>query len=415
MISQKTISVVKSTAPILQEHGEALIKHFYKRMFKHNPEVLPFFNQAHQAASTQQKALAAAVAAYAANIDNLGALGEAVEVIAHKHASLQVKSEQYAIVGENLLASLKEVLGDGATDEVIEAWTEAYGALAEILVGREKEIYNENANKPGGWEGFRKFIVERKEKESSLITSFYLKPEDGGQVPSFKPGQYITVRVSTPDNSTTMRNYSLSDKPGQDYYRISVKRETGASAATPAGYVSNKLHSEIKVGDKVELGSPCGEFFFKSNERQDSPLVLLAAGVGITPIMSILQAALEAKPDRQIILVHGCLNEDVQAFKGVLEELAKKHSNLKVYFRYSEPAKSGVNREGTASTGLITASYLEPLLPSRNLDYYFCGPKPFMASIHHELIGWGVPNSHMNFEFFGPKQELEDSKAVKAA
>lgn len=411
MLDQKTITIVKSTAPILQEHGETLTKHFYKRMFSHNPEVAPFFNQSNQAAGTQQRALAGAIAAYAANIDNLDVLGSAVELIAQKHASLQIKAEHYPIVGENLLASIKEVLGDGATDEIIDAWAEAYGFLADILIGREQQIYDENANKDGGWEGFRKFKIERKEKESSVITSFYLKPADGRALPTYLAGQYITVRVPTPDGSTTMRNYSLSDKPGQDYFRISVKKETGADADTPKGYVSNKLHDKCNEGDAIEVGPPCGEFFLNTNDKHDRPLVLLAAGVGITPILSILHTALEAMPNRQIIFVHGCLNEEVQAFKGTIDQLAAKHPNLTTHYRYSDPSKDGAVREGNASTGFVTADLIESLIPDRHADYYFCGPKPFMVNIYHELLKWGIPGSQVHFEFFGPRQELEQSAA----
>src|SRR5271165_2303755 len=187
MLSDKTISIVKSTAPILEEHGETLTRHFYKRMFLHNPEVKEFFNPANQAAGLQQKALAAAICAYAANIDNLTVLGGAVELIAQKHASLQIKSEHYPIVGQNLLASIREVLGGRATDEVIDAWANAYGFLAEILIDREKEIYREHAEAPGGWEGFKSFRVARKEVESEVITSFYLVPLDGMKLPEFLP------------------------------------------------------------------------------------------------------------------------------------------------------------------------------------------------------------------------------------
>lgn len=414
MLDQETIAIVKSTAPILQEHGETLTKHFYKRMFSHNPEVAPFFNHSNQAGGTQQKALAGAIAAYAANIDNLEVLGGAVELIAHKHASLQIKPEHYPIVGENLLASIKEVLGDGATDEVIDAWGKAYGFLADIMIGREKQIYEENANKDGGWEGFRNFKIERKEKESSVITSFYLKPEDGGKVPTYLAGQYITVRMPTADGSTTMRNYSLSDKPGQDYFRISVKRETGVEEDTPKGYVSNKLHDEFEVGDVVEVGPPCGEFFLNTNDKHERPLVLMAAGIGITPILSILKTALEAMPEREVIFIHGCLNEEVQAFKPTLDELEQKHSTLTVHHRYSEPVTDGVTREGNASTGFVDAELIESLTPTRHADYYFCGPKPFMVSIYHELLTWGIPGSQVHFEFFGPRQELESPDAKAA-
>src|SRR5262249_32617598 len=148
MLTEQTIAIVKSTAPILEKHGETLTRHFYKRMFEKNPEVAPFFNRANQTQGTQQKALAAAICAYAANIDNLEILGGAVELIAQKHASLQIQAEQYPIVGENLLASIREVLGEGATEAVIQAWAEAYGFLANILIGREREIYHQHQLAP---------------------------------------------------------------------------------------------------------------------------------------------------------------------------------------------------------------------------------------------------------------------------
>jgi len=407
MLSQKTVDIVKSTAPLLQEHGEILSKLFYKRMFSHNPEVAPYFNPAHQAAGTQQRALAGAICAYAANIDNLEALGGAVGLIAQKHASLMIKPEHYPIIGENLLASIREVLGEGATDDVMHAWGEAYGLLAEIMIAREKQIYSNNAEKSGGWEGFRNFKVEKKEQESSVITSFYLKPEDGCGLPDYLPGQYITVRMPTPDGSTTMRNYSLSDKPGQDYLRISVKRETGPKADTPKGYVSNKLHDDIEVGDGLKIGPPCGEFFLNINDKHERPLVLLAAGIGITPILSILKSAIDAMPDREIIFVHSCLNENVQPFKATIDELAEKHTRLKIRYRYSDPETEGVKREGNCSTGFVDAELIESLVPDCHADYYFCGPKPFMANIYQDLLKWCIPDNQIHFEFFGPKEELQ--------
>lgn len=411
MLSQQTIEIVKSTAPILQQHGETLTKHFYKRMFAHNPEVIPFFNHANQTEGTQQKALAAAITAYASHIDNLNSLKNAVELIAQKHSSLQIKAEHYPIVGENLLASIKEVLGEGATDAIINAWAEAYWFLANVLIGREKQIYEENSRKHGGWEGFRKFKVARKEKESSVITSFYLKPEDGKPIPLYRPGQYITVRIPTPDRSTTMRNYSLSDKPSPDYFRISVKREESKHINIPHGYVSNKLHNQLAVGDTLEIGAPCGDFFFDPQKVYEQPLVLLAAGVGITPVLSILLTALETSPQRPIVFIHACLNEEKQAFSETIERLAEKHSHLTRHYCYSEPATEGVKREGHTSTGFVTGELIESLLPSRDAEYYFCGPKPFMIDIYDTLTKWDIPESQIHFEFFGPKQDLTQGSA----
>jgi nitric oxide dioxygenase len=404
MLSDQTIAIVKSTAPVLQEHGETLTRHFYERMFRENPEVKPFFNHSNQSEGSQQRALAGAIAAYAANIDNLDVLGGAVELIAHKHASLQIKPEHYPIVGENLLASIKEVLGDAATDDIITAWGEAYQFLADILQGRESQIYNDNAEKSGGWEGFRKLKVVGKVKESELITSFYLRNPDEAMLPSYLPGQYITVRVPTADGSTTMRNYSLSDKPGAGHFRISVKRETDPAGD---GYVSNLLHQSLSIGDEIEVAPPCGEFYLNPNDKHERPLILLAAGVGVTPMMSILKTALEATPGRQIVLVHACLNPQVQAFKSDVDQLADQHRNLSVHYCYSDLSEDDVAETDNVTAGVVSAELIESLIPTRHCDYYFCGPKPFMVSIYHELLKWGVPGSQVHFEFFGPRQELE--------
>ncbi len=407
MLAQRTIDIVKATAPILEEHGETLTQHFYKRMFAHNPEVAPFFNPAHQRAGSQQKALAAAICAYAANIENLEVLGGAVELIAQKHASLGILPEHYPIVGENLLASIREVLGAGATEQVIAAWTEAYGFLAEILIGREKQIYSTHARTRNGWVGFKPFRVVRAEPESEIITSFYVQPADGGGVPLFKPGQYITVRVPDDRGQTTMRNYSLSNPPGEDFFRISVKQE-------PKGLVSSFLHRSVKEGTEIEIGPPCGEFFIDLTERHERPLMLLSAGVGISPLLSMLLGVLKAQPERELFFVHGALNGRVHAFRDFVRELATLHPNLKVHYRYNEATEEDRIRHWHDSEGLIDAELLEDMLPDRDADYYFCGPKPFMVGIYHNLLKWGIPASQVHFEFFGPRQELESGEPQPA-
>lgn len=378
-------------------------------MFSHNPEVQAFFNPAHQATGHQQRALAGAICAYAANIDNLEALGSAVELIAQKHVSLRIKPEHYPIVGENLLASIKEVLGDVATHEVIDAWGQAYDFLADILIEREATIYSEQLNADGGWEGFKRFKVVKKEKESAVITSFYFKPEHGGSLPSFNPGQYITLRVPTVNGSTTMRNYSLSDKPGNDYFRISVKREDSSIDSEPGGYVSSLLHNSIDVGDVVELAPPCGEFFIDPADKSERPLVLLAAGVGITPILSMLLAVTEVNPDRQIYFIHANLHEKHHAFGKTVDEIARATPNLKVHYCYSEPVPEGVERlhSEKISTGFVDGALLKSVVGGFDADYYFCGPAPFMTQIVRELRNRHVPESQIHFEFFGPREELE--------
>lgn len=397
-LSEQTIAVVKSTAPVLAQNGEILTRHFYQRMFRENPEVKALFNATHQAGGTQQRALAGAICAFAANVDNLEVLGAAVEGIAQKHAGLRILPEHYPIVGENLLASISEVLGEAATPEIISAWAEAYGFLAGILMGREREIYHHQAAQENGWSGFRPFRLAGKVPESSLITSLYLQPADGAKLPSYKPGQYLTVRVPDAVSGTTMRNYSLSSAPCEDHFRISVKRE-------PEGTVSGFLHA-LEPGAELEIGPPCGEFYLDPAEHHERPLVLLSAGVGITPVLAMLESALAAKPERGVIFIHGALNGRTHAFGAHVRELAARHPNLRIHFRYSLPDDEDRRTRPHHSEGLIDAELIESLVPAKDCDYYFCGPKPFMGAIYRQLLAWGIPATQAHFEFFGPKEAL---------
>lgn len=396
MLSESTITIVKATAPLVAQNAENLTKHFYQRMFTHNPEVKALFNFARQADGTQQKALANAIVAYASNIDNLGALQGAVKGIVNKHVSLQIKPEHYPIVGTNLLHSIKEVLGDVVTDEILQAWGDAYSFLANMLMKVENDVYQENAAKLGGWEGFRDFVLFKKVEESSIITSFYLKPKDGGIVPQYFAGQYLTIRIPTTDGSTTMRNYSLSMVCTPEYFRISVKKENG-------GYVSNYLHNLAQTGDIFEIAPPNGEFFIKTDVKFTKPLVLLAAGVGVTPLLAMLQSVIQNNQVDEVVFIHGVLNEDTQAFENELESLRKE--NIKIYYRYSEAKPQ--NQNSYKSFGFVDENFLNEVIPNKDAHYYFCGPAIFMSIILKQLKKWNVPSEQINYEFFGSFQDLE--------
>ncbi len=390
MLSEQTIAIIKATVPVLQQYGEQITRHFYNKMFSEYPEVKAYFNEAHQAAGTQARALANAVLAYAAHIDRLEALKDALPVIVQKHAALDIRPEQYPIVGTCLLAAIRDVLGEAATDEIIDAWAAAYGQLADILIAAEEQVYRENAARPGGWRGPRAFRVARKQRESAVITSFYFEPVDGGQLMTFQPGQYTTVLLNI-DGQPLRRNYSLSDAPGKPYYRISVKRE-------PSGLASNYLHDKVQVGDVVELLAPCGEFVLQESEK---PLVLVSGGVGITPALAMLNAA--AASGRQIEFIHAALNSDVHAFRDHVDATALQHSNVRPFYLYNEALPD----DKPHVRGLITTELLASRLPSdRDVDLYFLGPKPFMQSVYRIARELGVPEGQTRFEFFGPKEEL---------
>ncbi|WP_111493867.1 NO-inducible flavohemoprotein [Marinobacter bohaiensis] len=405
MLSQSTVDVVKQTIPVLQEHGETLTRHFYQRMFEHNPEVKAFFNPAHQQAGTQQRALAGAICAYAQHIDNPSALAGAVELIAQKHVSLGIKPEHYPIVGENLLASIREVLGEAATDDIINAWGEAYGVLADLFIQREGQIF-EQQEVTYGWQGFKRFLVEKRERCSDNIESFYLCPADGSVLAPHLPGQYLTVRIPTADGGTTLRNYSLSNRPGEPWFRISVKREAG-QGDVPAGVVSNYLHDHINVGDSLEVAPPAGEFTLTLPEPADKPLVFIAGGVGITPLMSMLTVALETSPAaRPVVFIQAALNRAVQPFAGELAELAQRYDNLRLHARFSDPLDGDLQAGRCQSTGFIDAPLLDELVGDADAAWYFCGPAPMLQQVRQLLKARAVPEADQHYEFFGPAQAL---------
>lgn len=338
MLTQKTKDIVKATAPVLAQHGYAIIQHFYKRMFQAHPELKNIFNMAHQERGEQQQALARAVYAYAANIENPESLSAVLKDIAHKHASLGVRPEQYPIVGEHLLASIKEVLGDAATDEIISAWAQAYGNLADILAGMESELYERSEERAGGWAGWRRFIVREKNPESDVITSFVLEPADGGPVADFEPGQYTSVAVQVPKlGYQQIRQYSLSDSPNGRSYRISVKREDGG-LGTP-GYVSSLLHDEINVGDELKLAAPYGNFYIDVSAT--TPIVLISGGVGLTPMVSMLKKALQTPP-RKVVFVHGARNSAVHAMRDRLKEASRTYPDFKLFIFYDDPLPTDI-------------------------------------------------------------------------
>jgi nitric oxide dioxygenase len=406
MICEQTMSIVKATAPAVALHAEAITRRFYTLMFSGNPEVKAYFNQAHQHSGNQQRALAGAICAYAANIDNLAALGPAVELIAQKHCSLGIQREHYPIVGKHLLVAIKDVLGDAATDEVIAAWADAYQFLADVFIGREADIYQEQAAAPGGWNGYRRFIVARKTPESEVVTSFYLRPADGQALAHFKPGQYITVKIDHPTVPTSPRNYSLSDRPGLGHYRISVKREVALAPDAPAGLISNYLHDRVHERDHVEIGPPCGEFTLDPQNLSGRPIVLVSGGVGITPLLSMLKSLAHHDVRSPIYFIHGARNSLVHALAGEVRRLASECPNVRTHFRYDAPHADDLANRHCDSTGLIDIDLVRQLLPNNDADFYLCGPKPLMIGLYHGLKRWGVDESRLRFEFFGPKEEL---------
>jgi nitric oxide dioxygenase len=399
MLTQHTKDIVKATAPVLAEHGYDIIKHFYRSLLGTHPELKNVFNMRHQERGQQQEALARAVYAYAANIEDPSCLAAVLEGIANKHVSLGVTPDQYPLVGEHLLASIRAVLGEAATDEVISAWAQAYGNLADILAGRETQLREETVAGQGGWVGWREFTVTARQPESDLITSFVLEPLDGGPVAGFEPGQYISVAVQVPRlGLQQIRQYSLSDAPNGRSYRISVKREGGADPAQ-AGYVSTLLHDEVQVGDTIRIAAPYGNFFIDVNAT--TPVVLISGGVGLTPMISMLNRVLQS-PGREIVFVHGARNSAVHAMKDHLRATAARHPNFKAFIFYDQPLPQDQPGRDFDFPGLVDVKRILDAVMLPDADYYICGPIPFMRLQHDALIARGIKETRIHYEVFGP-------------
>ena len=404
MLDQKTIDIIKSTVPVLEKHGETITTRFYKLMFDNHPELLNIFNHANQKQGRQQKALAGTVYAAAMYIDNLGAILPVVKQIAHKHRSLGIKPEHYPIVGKHLLMAIKDVLGEAATDEIIDAWAQAYNLIADAFISVEVEMYDQALHQEGGWKGFRHFIVDRKVTESDVITSFYLKPEDKGKIAGFKPGQYISIKLEIEgEKFIHIRQYSLSDAPGKDYYRISVKREAGT--ANPDGRVSNYLHDHVEEGSILKISAPAGDFVLGTEKH--TPVVLLSGGVGLTPIMSMLKTVTEVQPGRKVSFVHAAANGNVHALRHEVEELAALDC-VNSYIFYDSPTEEDRMNNRFDVEGYVTPDWLKDHVSLVDADFYFCGPVPFMKAINRSLKDLGVNEERIHFEFFGPKGSLEE-------
>ncbi|MDD1781526.1 NO-inducible flavohemoprotein [Enterovibrio sp. ZSDZ35] len=395
MLNPKTIEIVKSTAPLLAETGPRLTAHFYDRMFARHPELKDIFNMSNQFSGAQREALFNAVYGYAANIDNLEALLPVVEKIAQKHASFAITPEMYAIVGENLLATIDELFSPG--QEVIDAWAEAYGVLASVFINREEQIYQEKASELGGWRGTRRFRIIEKSKESDVITSFVFSPEDGKPVASYKPGQYIGIYLH-PEvfENREIRQYSLSDAPNGHTYRISVKRD-------PLGVVSNYLHDHIQEGDIVDLAPPTGDFFFQSST--ETPVALISGGVGQTPMMAMLES-LKDTHSADVHWLHAAENGQHHAFALRVGELMKQDTKIQRSVWYREPVSEDLQGKHYDRVGLMNISEVEGLTTSPDRHFYLCGPVAFMQSIAKQLTDAGIAADRIFYECFGPHKVI---------
>lgn len=384
MISAASRPYIDASVPVLREHGATITRRFYADMLGTHPVLTRLFNMGNQAQGRQQQSLAAAVFAYAANIGNPAALGPVIERIVHKHVSVGIRAEHYPIVGHHLIKAIADTLGDAATPALLDAWREAYGSLARLLIEAEAGMYATAGIAPGDTRPMRVLEVVR---ESANVLSFRFAPADGLPLPAFRAGQYVSVAVDLPGDRHQLRQYSLSDAPDGRTMRISVKREDAAADA-PAGDVSNWLHANVTVGSTLQVSHPFGEFV--PDTESDRPIVLLSAGIGITPMVAAVKRIAQVAPQRRVLFAHAARDAAHHALGAEIDALKAVMPNLAVVNFYEDV------------TGRMEVAKL-PAWRHEETDVYLCGPHRFMQAQWLALLQAGVPAARLHREVFGPE------------
>ena len=254
------------------------------------------------------------------------------------------------------------------------------------------------------WNGFRKFKIISKVKETDDITSFYLSPHDGRELPGFLPGQFLTFQIPVPNQAQpVIRCYSLSDSPfHSDRYRVSIKRVPAPrdNPSAPPGLISTHFHDVLNENDIVDVKAPSGHF--SMSMTKSSPVVLLAGGVGITPLLSMLNAITEMASQREVWFFLGVRNKKEHVMKEHLEMVARENENVRLNVFYSAPAETDVLNEDYHIKGRVNVENIKVILPSSNFDFYICAPPPMVKDLRKDLADWGVPKKNIHFEAFGP-------------
>ncbi|RRR83796.1 globin domain-containing protein [Streptomyces sp. RP5T] len=391
MLSERSIPVVRATLPVVGAAIGEITEVFYTRLFDDRPELLrDLFNRGNQANGDQQKALAGSIAAFATLlVDHPESRPDAMLArIAHKHASLGISSDQYKLVHQHLFGAIVEVLGDAVTPEVAAAWDEVYWLMANALIALEARLYQESGTPEGGTR--RRMEIVGRHEETPDTVSFLLRPTDGTPAGTFRPGQYVSVQAELPDGARQIRQYSLSGAPADPAWRITVKRVR--AGADPAGEVSSWLHEHAHPGDTLSVSAPFGDLVLP---EQEGPLLLASAGIGITPMLSMLHHLAATDPARPVTVLHAERTPADHAHHEEQRRLVEALPNARLHLWYEELTETG--REATAGRTDVTALDLP-----EGVTAYLCGPLPFMRAVRGDLLRLGLPAHAVHYEVFGP-------------
>ena len=393
MLSEKSRPIIEATLPIIAERINDITPDFYRRMFAARPDLMDgMFSRSSQLEGTQPKALAGSIAVFASYIvQNPNSYpDEVLSRVAHKHASLGLKEEEYPTVYKYLFEAIAANLGDLATPEIVEAWTEVYWLMGNALIKLEKGLYASQANDVM----FAPFkLVERKETGENVVVLTF-EPADETPMTESKGGQYISIIVPARDGLRQARQYTLLPSE-KNQRRIGVKLD-------PNGEMTSILH-ELEVGAVVEISNPYGDLTLEGFGDPEAPLYLFSAGIGTTPMLSFLSELVEKGSQRPVTVVHADRSLDTWPLREELTELVNKLPNARLI--------SFIEGEGGDFAGRVDVSKLDVL---SDANVYLCGPLPFMQGVRSALVEAGVPGKNINYEIFGPDQWMLHDQAREA-
>ncbi|MFJ9544999.1 globin domain-containing protein [Streptomyces erythrochromogenes] len=391
MLSEQSTATVRATLPAVGAAIGDITELFYAKLFAAHPELLrDLFNRGNQNAGLQKQALAGSIAAFATHLVEHPDTRPDVMLgrIAHKHASLGVTREQYAVVHRHLFEAIAEILGEAVTPDVARAWDEVYWLMANALVAIEERLYAGHRIAAG--DVWREWTVTGRSEETADCATFRIAPADGAPAPAHLPGQYVSVQVELPDGARQIRQYSLSSAPGSAVRAITVKRVHGPAAAGPDGEVSNHLHARVHPGHTLRVSAPYGDLVL---EDSGAPVLLASAGIGCTPMLSMLEHLAETGHAAPVTVLHADRSPADHPLRADHRALTHKLADASARFWYEQEAEPG------DGTGLMDLSDV-PLAPGTRA--YLCGPLPFMRSVREQLIAKGVPAAAIHYEVFGP-------------
>jgi nitric oxide dioxygenase len=385
--------VVKATLPLVGAHIDEITTEFYRRMFAQHPGLLRnLFNRGNQAQGAQQRALAASIATFATHLVDpaLPHPAELLSRIGHKHASLGITADQYPIVHENLFAAIVEVLGaETVTAEVAEAWDRVYWIMADTLIELERGLYAEAGVSDG--DVFRRLpVVSRVDDPSGAVL---LTVSANGMKSS--AGQYVSVGVTMTDGARQLRQYSLVNAPGTGELMFVVK-PVEALGDEPAGEVSNWIRANVCVGDLLDVTVPFGDL---PAPQPGKPVVLVSAGIGITPMIGLLESVLAEAPDTVVRVLHADRGDQSHSLRERQHELvaALPNASLDVWYEDGLVTGPGVH------AGLLNLEGVD--LPA-DADVYLCGSNGFVQAVNSQLAGRGIPADRVHCELFSPNDWL---------